>query len=147
MKVVLTEEAEQDLQESVSYLLERNPQAAAALIDKVFDLAQRPADGMFDGPWEQLSDGRRVQSWPLAPYRLFYRRSEQVLTVLRVYHHLVLTSPSERWHWVPKGPMISIVRRGDSNPHSVDHWIRRAPKSGAKAGAYNTDRAREGANR
>ena len=86
MKVVLTEEAERDLEESVSYLLERNPEAAAALIDKVFDLAQRLADGMFDGPWEQLSDGRRVQSWPLSPYRLFYRRSEQALTVLRLYH-------------------------------------------------------------
>ena len=32
----LTEEAERDLEGSVSYLLERNPRAAAALIDKAF---------------------------------------------------------------------------------------------------------------
>lgn len=86
MKVVFTEEVEHDLQEAVAYLLERNAGAATNLVDKVFDLAQRLADNMFDGPWEVLSDGRRVQSWPLPPYRMFYQRTEHALIVLRLYH-------------------------------------------------------------
>ncbi|WP_428267744.1 type II toxin-antitoxin system RelE/ParE family toxin [Haliangium sp.] len=84
LKVVFADEAERDLEDAVTYLLERNPEAAAALVDDVIDLAHRLAEGLFDGPWETLSDGRRVQSWPLPPYRLFYRRSEYALIVLRV---------------------------------------------------------------
>jgi plasmid stabilization system protein ParE len=86
LKVVLTADAEQDLEAAVSHLLERNPQAAAVLIEKVFDVAQRLAEGMFDGPWQVLSDGRPVQSWPVSPYRLFYQRSKHALTIMRVYH-------------------------------------------------------------
>jgi plasmid stabilization system protein ParE len=86
LRVVLTREAEQDLESAVSHLLERNPQAAATLIERMFDVAQRLAEGMFDGPWQVLSDGRRIQSWPLPPYRLFYRRSAHTLTIIRIYH-------------------------------------------------------------
>ena len=86
LRVVLTADAEQDLEATVSHLLERNPQAAAVLIEKVFDVAQRLAEGLFDGPWQVLSDGRRVQSWPMPPYRMFYQRSEHALTIMRVYH-------------------------------------------------------------
>jgi plasmid stabilization system protein ParE len=85
LTVVFTAEAERDLQEAVSYLLERNPAAAARLVEKAFDLARSLADGMFDGPWNMLSDGRRVQGWPLPPYRLYYRRTADALIVLRLY--------------------------------------------------------------
>lgn len=86
MKVLFSEEAEQDLEDAVSYLLEQNPAAAGRLIESVFDLAQRLAEGRFDGPWQVLSDGRCIQSWPLPPYRLFYQRAQDSLIVLRVYH-------------------------------------------------------------
>jgi plasmid stabilization system protein ParE len=85
VKVVFTAEADRDLEEAVSYLLERNPVAAARLVERAFDLARALAEGVFDGPWMTLSDGRRVKSWPLPPYRLFYRRTADVLLVLRFY--------------------------------------------------------------
>ncbi|MBN2576782.1 MAG: type II toxin-antitoxin system RelE/ParE family toxin [Deltaproteobacteria bacterium] len=57
------------------------------LVDEVIILAERLARGEFDGPEQRLKIGLVVRSWPLPPYRLFYRRRDGVLEVMRIYHH------------------------------------------------------------
>jgi hypothetical protein len=40
----------------------------------------------FVGREVVLSDGRRVRTWPIPPYRLYYRERADVFEVVRVYH-------------------------------------------------------------
>lgn len=86
MKVILAPQALEDLQAAVEYLLDRNPEAASALVDRVFDLAEQLATGDFAGPVAALSTGEEVRSWPMPPFRLYYERDAHALVVLRVYH-------------------------------------------------------------
>jgi len=57
------------------------------LVADVLLLVERLAEGDFEGPEQQLRSGMIVRSWPLPPYRIYYRRREGVLEVMRVYHH------------------------------------------------------------
>lgn len=84
MKVIFTDEADEDLAQAVSYLVDRNPDAAARLIDDVFNLAQRLAERMFEGPTHTLPNGQEVRSWPLPPYRIIYQRTPHALMVLHI---------------------------------------------------------------
>jgi plasmid stabilization system protein ParE len=87
VKIALAPEAVEDLAAVVEYLVERNPQAAAATADAVFSVVDKLASGEFDGPERELrSTGERVRSWPVRPYRIFYRREVDTLTVLRIHH-------------------------------------------------------------
>ena len=74
MKVILTPQALEDLQAAVEYLLDRNPEAASALVDRVFELAEQLAVGDLAGPVTTLSIGEEVRSWPMPPFRLYYER-------------------------------------------------------------------------
>jgi len=75
VKIALAPEAVEDLAAVVEYLVERNPQAATATADAVFSVIDKLASGEFDGPERELrSTGERVRSWPVRPYRIFYRR-------------------------------------------------------------------------
>jgi plasmid stabilization system protein ParE len=56
------------------------------LVEDVAALAERLARGDFDGPEQRLKSGLLVRSWPFPPYRLYYRRRDSVLEVMRVYH-------------------------------------------------------------
>jgi hypothetical protein len=56
------------------------------LVGDVIALADRLAREEFEGPEQRLKSGLMVRSWPLPPYRLFYRRREGVLEVMRIYH-------------------------------------------------------------
>ena len=87
MKIAFAPEAVEDLTVVVEYLAERNPRAAAATADAVFAVVDKLAVGEFDGPERELrSSADRVRSWPLPPYRIFYRRESETLTVLRIHH-------------------------------------------------------------
>jgi plasmid stabilization system protein ParE len=45
------------------------------------------AEGEFDGPEQELRrTGERVRSWPVPPFRIYYRREPDEFVVLRVYH-------------------------------------------------------------
>ena len=43
-------------------------------------------EGLFEGPEQRLRGGMLVRSWPLPPYRIYYRRRDGFLDVMRVYH-------------------------------------------------------------
>jgi toxin ParE1/3/4 len=87
VKIAFAPEAVEDLAAVVEYLAERNPRAAAATADAVFAVIDKLAAGEFEGPERELrSSGACVRSWPVRPYRIFYRRESEALTVLRIHH-------------------------------------------------------------
>jgi len=87
VKIAFAPEAVEDLAAAVEYLQERNPQVAAATADAILGVIDRLAAGEFDGPERALRiTGERVRSWPVRPYRIYYRREGETLTVLRIHH-------------------------------------------------------------
>lgn len=45
-----------------------------------------PAPRSVEGREVRLRDGRQVHTWPVPPYRIYYRQSADVFEVVRVYH-------------------------------------------------------------
>lgn len=87
MTITFAPEAADDLAALVEYLHERNPQAALAMADGIFRLIERLAAKEFEGPECELRRTReRVRSWPVRPYRIYYRCEDDELVVLRIYH-------------------------------------------------------------
>ena len=87
MKITIAPQALDDISGAITYLHERNPQAAAALSDRLFEIIDRLANGEFEGPESVLrSTHDRVRSWPVSPYRIYYRRDDGQFIVLRVHH-------------------------------------------------------------
>ena len=82
----ISKEAVEDLAAAVEYLAERNLRAAKQLVTGILDLAAQLDEGIFEGPEQKLRSGMLVRSWPLPPYRIYYRRHDGVLEVMRVYH-------------------------------------------------------------
>ncbi len=94
MRVVLSDEAHQDLEDAIDYLAAHNPPAAAALIGDVFDLLDRLAVEEFIGPTIALSTGEEFETWPLRPFRLYYWRDMErdELVVHRIYRQSPMTT-------------------------------------------------------
>jgi plasmid stabilization system protein ParE len=42
--------------------------------------------GQFSGPQVIFRGGRQAQRWSKRPYRIYYRRTRNRTTILRVYH-------------------------------------------------------------
>jgi plasmid stabilization system protein ParE len=78
--------AAKDLDAAVSFWRDRRPGAYLTLVEDVIQLAERLARDEFDGPEQRLNSGLVVRSWPLPPYRIYYRRRDGVLEVMRIYH-------------------------------------------------------------
>ena len=87
MKVLLAPEAEADLQATLEFIRERNSTAALKLARQVFAILKRLAVGRTDGPEHRLTTGEIVRSWLIPPFRVYYQRQQDVLHVLRIYHH------------------------------------------------------------
>ena len=87
MRIEFAPEAVDDLAGAIEYLQERNPGAAVVTAGLVFDAIDKLAAGEFEGPERRLRrTGERVRSWPVPPYRIYYRREPDVFLVLRVHH-------------------------------------------------------------
>ena len=86
MRIVITPRAFDDLAATAGYVSQKNPAAAGRLVDRVFELIDLLAEGGLDGPLTTLRSGAKVRSWPVPPFRIFYRREADELHVLRIYH-------------------------------------------------------------
>lgn len=87
MNVRFAPEALEDLEAAVDFLLaEGAEEAARDLVERTIELASRLAQREFEGPEQTLPGGRVVRSWPLRPFRLYYRWRGADLEVVRVYH-------------------------------------------------------------
>jgi toxin ParE1/3/4 len=86
VQLVIAPRALEDLQAAARYVARDNPAAAARLVDRVFEIIDLLVDGGLDGPPTILRSGVVVRSWPVPPLRVFYRREEGELQILRIYH-------------------------------------------------------------
>lgn len=87
MKVWVSPEAEADLRATLDFIRERNPPAAVELAQRVFDTLEKLSAGGFEGPQQRLTTGEFVRSWLTPPFRIYYQRRQDMLYVLRIYHH------------------------------------------------------------
>jgi plasmid stabilization system protein ParE len=86
VKVVVTAKAEKDLVEACAYIAKDSPAAAHEFLARFDELTKMLASGVVEGPPVRLAGGQEAHSWPLKPYRIYYRRRGGALEVLRIYH-------------------------------------------------------------
>lgn len=86
MTVNYTEEAIADIVEAISFLVQRNPTAAANLDAEIAHCIERLAAQEFEGPVSRLRSGTLVRSWAIPPFRIYYQRHPAELLIVRVYH-------------------------------------------------------------
>jgi len=86
MNVVVTPRARRDLDEAYAYVARDSLHAAERELGRLLEAFRRLADGELSGPEVRLKSGRRAHSWPVPPYRIYYRRTRRTMTVYRVHH-------------------------------------------------------------
>jgi len=86
MTIVVAPQAGRDLREAYEYILKDNPIAADRVLAHIVEVIGMLASEAVTGRDVLLRDGRRVKTWPVPPYRIYYRVSWQELQVIRVYH-------------------------------------------------------------
>ncbi len=78
MTIVVAPKAQQDLRGAYEYIAGDNPEAADRVLARIVEAIGMLAAGAVGGRDVVLRDGRRVQTWPVPPYRIYYRRSGEV---------------------------------------------------------------------
>jgi toxin ParE1/3/4 len=86
MTIVVSPQAGKDLREAYEYILKDNPIAADRVLAHIVEMIGMLASEAVIGRDVLLQDGRWVKTWPVPPYRIYYRVSGQELQVIRVYH-------------------------------------------------------------
>lgn len=85
MTIVVAPQAREDLREAYDYIHKDNPHAADRILAHIVEIIGMLASEAVMGRDVVLRDGRRVKTWPVPPYRIYYRVSGQELQVIRVY--------------------------------------------------------------
>lgn len=79
--------ARTDLLEAVRYLgKERSTSIADQFLDAVDATVELLLDGRFDGPVVVLMTGEEVRVWSVGLHRLYYRRRDGHLELVRLFH-------------------------------------------------------------
>lgn len=86
MRIVVAPLAAQDLQEAYDYIADDSVEGADRLLARVSQVLGMLASRLVIGRTIRLKDGGFVSTWPVPPYRLYYRLLPDQLDVLRVYH-------------------------------------------------------------
>ena len=86
MDLILSPAALADLAEIQRYIAQGSPRAAAAEVSRIDSVIQKLLAGELQGPAVRLLSGRRAQRWPVPPYLIYYQRTRNRTTILRVYH-------------------------------------------------------------
>jgi len=86
VRIVVASEARDDLAAAVGYIAKGNPAAAARFVKRIREVVMLLAEGGLDGPRSRFRSGLEVRSWPVPPFRIFYRREADELHILRIYH-------------------------------------------------------------
>jgi len=86
MTVVFSPQARADLSEVYEYIRSDNPKAADKVLAHIVEVIGLLATDAMEGRSVVLRDGRQVQTWPVPPYRIYYRKNLERFEVLRVYH-------------------------------------------------------------
>lgn len=88
MRIVVAPQAQADLAEAYNSVAGDNREAADRLLARVIEIIGLLAAKAFVGREAVLRDGRRVRTWPVPPYRVYYRERDDVFEVVRVYHQV-----------------------------------------------------------
>ena len=86
MRIVVAPQAQADLGEAYNSVAGDNREAADRLLARVIEIIALLAAKAVLGREAVLRDGRRVRTWPVPPYRVYYRERDDVFEVVRVYH-------------------------------------------------------------
>lgn len=86
MQVRFSLQAEADLREAYDFIAKDNPDAADRVLEAISGAVARLASGSFQGRELRLQDGRKLRTWVIPPYRLFYRIRDDVFEVVRIHH-------------------------------------------------------------
>ena len=86
MNLIVSPEAIAELSEIYDYISLDRPRAADRMLDLLCTTFRRLAAGELQGPYVRLADGSRAQTWPVSPYRIYYRRTANETHILRVHH-------------------------------------------------------------
>ena len=86
MTIVVASQAREDLREAYDYIRKDNPNAAPWVLAHIVEVIGMLVSEAVTGRDVLLRDGRRVKTWPVPPYRIYYRVKGQELQVIRVYH-------------------------------------------------------------
>ena len=86
MTIVVSPPARDDLKQAYDRIAQDNPEAADRVLARIVDVIGTLASGGVEGREVRLRDGRQVHTWPVPPYRIYYRKSADVFEVVRVYH-------------------------------------------------------------
>lgn len=85
MAVVWSAEGADDFLAALTYLRTRNVAASERLMHEVNAAVRRLDELPIDGPESQLSSGALVRSWPVPPFRLYYKRRDHDVLIVRLY--------------------------------------------------------------
>lgn len=86
MRIVTAPEARIDLGDAYESIARDNRDAADRFLARLIEVIGLLAAEAFTGREVVLRDGRRVRSWPVPPYRIYYRQQGDLFQVVRVYH-------------------------------------------------------------
>jgi toxin ParE1/3/4 len=86
MTIVVAPQAREDLREAYDYIHKDNLNAAARVLAHIVEVIGMLVSEAVTGRDVLLRDGRQVKTWPVPPYRIYYRVRGQELQVIRVYH-------------------------------------------------------------
>ena len=86
MTIVVAPQAREDLREAYDYIRKDDPDAAGRVLAHIVEIIGMLASESVTGREVLLRDGRRVKTWPVPPYRIYYRVRGQELQVIRVHH-------------------------------------------------------------
>jgi len=86
VRIVVAPQAQADFREAYDSIAGDNPEAADRLLARIVQIVGLLAVKAFVGREVVLRDGRRVRTWPVPPYRVYYREQGDVFEVVRVYH-------------------------------------------------------------
>lgn len=86
MKVIVSPQAREDLKQAYQYIAQESPNVADRALGRIVEVIGMLASGAIEGREVSLRDGRHVHTWPVPPYRIYYRKRNDLFEVVRVYH-------------------------------------------------------------
>ncbi|MBH5401387.1 type II toxin-antitoxin system RelE/ParE family toxin [Bradyrhizobium sp. CNPSo 4010] len=86
MIVVLTAEAESDLEEIASYVAAQSPQSALTLIRGLRDRCETLADAPHRYPLVPRYEQKGIRRRPFGNYLIFYRVGRDAIEVIHILH-------------------------------------------------------------
>ena len=86
MTIAVSPQAREDLRRAYQQIARDNRAAAGRMLARIVEIIGLLASGNVDGPEVTLRDGRRVSTWPVPPYRIYYRKTSDQFQIVRVYH-------------------------------------------------------------